>query len=58
MRNSPDDEIETDLPDLEGIGLDELRAERDDLEPFRRTLLSQVERPRINLGSGPPGRAD
>jgi hypothetical protein len=52
-------EVETDLPDLQGVGFDELRSQRRDaLEPFREILLQQVERPRINLGSGPPGRAD
>jgi hypothetical protein len=52
-------EVETDLPDLQGVGFDELRSQRRDaLEPFREILLRQVERPRINLGSGPPGRAD
>ncbi|MFC7534178.1 hypothetical protein [Actinoplanes sp. GCM10030250] len=53
------DGVDTDLPDLRGLGFDELRPQqRDALEPFKEILLSQVERPRINLGSGPPGRAD
>ncbi|GAA2500781.1 hypothetical protein [Winogradskya humida] len=54
------DTIETVLADLRGLGLDELcrRRTRDALEPFREDLMNQVERPRINLGSGPPGRAD
>jgi len=52
--------IETDLADLRGATLDELcqRALRGVLEPYRRILISQVERPRVNIGSGPPGRAD
>lgn len=59
MEQWPDDGLETDLPDLCDVGLDELRPQsRDAFEPFRQQLLSQVERPRINLGSGPPGRAD
>lgn len=50
---------ETDLADLSGIGFDDLPPGQDDaLEPFRETLLAQVDRPRINLGSGPPGRID
>jgi hypothetical protein len=59
LDNTPDT-IETDLADLRGFDLDELcrRQSRDPLEPFRDALISQVERPRINLGSGPPGRAD
>jgi hypothetical protein len=54
------DTIETELADLRGIGLDELcrRRLQDALEPFREVLINQVERPRINLGTGPPGRAD
>lgn len=54
------DTIETALADLRGVGLNELcrRQTPDALEPFRDVLISQIERPRINLGSGPPGRAD
>jgi hypothetical protein len=54
------DEIETVLADLRGVSLDELcgRQSQDALEPYRDALITQVERPRINLGSGPPGRAD
>ncbi|WP_250002951.1 hypothetical protein [Actinoplanes sp. M2I2] len=52
--------IETDLADLRGTTLDQLcrRALQDALEPYRRVLIGQVERPRPNIGSGPPGRAD
>lgn len=50
---------DTDLADLSALGFDDLPADQDDaLEPFREVLLAQVDRPRINLGSGPPGRAD
>ena len=52
------DEIETNLADLRGVTLAELCAEREDLELYRQTLLGQVEKPRPNIGSGPPGRAD
>ena len=52
--------METDLADLRGANLDELcqRALQGALEPYRRVLISQIERPRPNIGSGPPGRAD
>ena len=52
-------EIETQLADLSEISLEQLRRQRTEaLEPFLRILFSQVERPRFNLGSGPPGRVD
>ena len=51
--------VETELADLCEVSFDQLRGQRwDELEPFRRVLLGQVERPRVNLGTGPPGRAD
>lgn len=52
--------METDLADLRGTTLDQLcrRGFQDVLEPYRRILISQVERPRPNIGTGPPGRAD
>jgi len=52
--------LETDLADLHATTLDQLcqSALQDTLEPYRRALISQVERPRPNIGSGPPGRAD
>ena len=52
--------IDTDLPDLHGATLDQLclRASDDALAPYRRAVIGQVERPRPNIGSGPPGRAD
>ena len=50
----------TELPDLNDCSLSELRMRRDAIVTEAVELvLSQVERPRINLGSsGPPGRAD
>jgi hypothetical protein len=52
--------IETDLADLRGTTLDQLCQWelQGALEPYRQVLISQVERPRPNIGSGPPGRAD
>lgn len=52
-----DEDIPTRLPDLCDVPLAELRR-RADLNPFRDILVAQVERARINLGTGPPGRAD
>jgi len=50
------DEIETLLPDLTGINLRDLQAM--ELKADREVLRAQVEKPRLNIGSGPPGRAD
>ncbi|MET0426843.1 MAG: hypothetical protein ABW046_23450 [Actinoplanes sp.] len=52
--------METGLADLRGSTLGQLcqRTLQDALEPYRQILISQVERPRPNIGSGPPGRAD
>ncbi|GAA2559918.1 hypothetical protein GCM10010435_33980 [Winogradskya consettensis] len=52
--------IETELADLHGRTIDELcrQQTQETLEHYRNGLIAQVERPRINLGSGPPGRAD
>jgi hypothetical protein len=52
--------IESDLADLRGTTLDRLclAALGDDLQPYRHLLISQVERPRPNVGTGPPVRAD
>jgi hypothetical protein len=52
--------IETDLADLRGTTLNQLcQSElQHALEPYRQVLIGQVERPRPNIGSGPPGRAD
>jgi hypothetical protein len=52
-------DIETQLVDLNSTYVDQvLREGRESLEPFLAELFSQVQRPRFNLGSGPPGRAD
>jgi hypothetical protein len=57
LDSTPD--IETRLADLSEVSLQQLRSQvRGSFEPFLKILLSQVERPRFNLGSGPPGRAD
>lgn len=49
--------LETELPDLTGVHLAELPSLAL-LAAHRVVLLQQVERPRFNLGTGPPGRAD
>lgn len=51
-------EIETELVDLREVALSRLRRDREVFEKPTEDALKQVERPRINLGSGPPGRAD
>lgn len=53
-----DEEVETLLPDLTDITLADLPGLHPQLQPFLERLQAQVERPRINLGTGPPGRAD
>lgn len=54
-----DKTVLTDLPDLEGVSFQSLEgAFGGKLRPYEETLLNQVEKPRYNLGSGPPGRAD
>ena len=53
------DDIETDLLDLTEIPISELRnCDSDLLARSMRRILLQVERPRANIGQGPPGRAD
>jgi hypothetical protein len=52
------DVIETDLADLRRVTLGELLRLQSVLAPFEEVLINQVERPRINIGTGPPGRAD
>lgn len=56
MRETSD--IETELPDLTGISLADLAGMCDELAPYRKILIGQVEKPRPNIGTGPPGRAD
>jgi hypothetical protein len=51
-------DIETNVVDLRRVPLGQLRRNRDAFERPTEDALKQVERPRINLGSGPPGRAD
>lgn len=47
------------LPDLSKVSLDDLRHCTDVLlDESTIVMYAQVERPRYNLGSGPPGRAD
>ena len=53
--------LDTELPDVRDlslIGPDGQLGVFAPLAPFQEILLGQVERPRYNLGSGPPGRAD
>jgi hypothetical protein len=52
-------DVETDLVDLTDESLSTLRnCDAELLAPSLRRLLLQVERPRVNIGSGPPGRSD
>lgn len=51
------DDLETVLPDLAGVNLADLTGQLE-LAADREVLIAQVERPRPNIGSGPPGRAD
>ena len=53
----PTGEIETLLPDLAGRNLADLPGLRE-LAAARERLVAQVEKPRPNIGSDPPGRAD
>lgn len=51
--------IETLLLDLSDVSLEQLRhQDAEALAPYLQLLYGQVERPRPNLGGGPPGRAD
>ena len=58
MDATTSDVIETDLADLRAVTLGELLRLQSVLAPFEEVLISQVERPRLNIGTGPPGRAD
>lgn len=51
-------DIETDLLDLRHVSLSQARRDTEAIERPTNNLLKQVEKPRTNLGSGPPGRAD
>jgi hypothetical protein len=51
-------EIETELVDLRNVPLGQARQAHRALAVPLEELLRQVERPRINQGTNPPGRAD
>ncbi|GAA4945216.1 hypothetical protein [Actinoplanes utahensis] len=52
-------EVETDLIDLSEISLATLhRCDPSVLSASVRKILAQVDNPRANLGTGPPGRVD
>lgn len=58
MDHSPDG-VQTDLIDLTDLSISAVLSCDDDLlAPSMKRVLIQVERPRANIGSGPPGRAD
>jgi hypothetical protein len=50
-------EVETEVVDLGSVPLAEL-LELTELDTATATLIAQVRQPRVNLGTGPPGRAD
>jgi len=53
------EDVETDLIDLAELPISQLRTcDRALLSRSMRRILIQVERPRANIGQGPPGRAD
>jgi hypothetical protein len=55
----PESAIEAGLVDLENVPLSELENYSDTLlGPSLSTVLGQVDRPRKNIGTGPPGRVD
>jgi hypothetical protein len=56
METSPG--LESHLVDLTEVSLEQLPSLRIAHAPFRTALIDQVEKPRVNIGSGPPGRAD
>ena len=58
---SSSETVETDLPDLSSLSLEDLASlDPLTLAPALDALRSQVDRPRTNLGAGggPPGRFD
>ncbi|GIJ48980.1 hypothetical protein Val02_58660 [Virgisporangium aliadipatigenens] len=58
MEPSPN-ELETDLIDLTTLPISALRTfDEELLAPSVQRVLVQVQRPRNNIGTGPPGRAD
>jgi hypothetical protein len=53
------EDIETDLVNLSRMSMLDLSAcDESVLARSMRRILVQVERPRSNIGQGPPGRAD
>ena len=53
------DDVPTELLDLSAMSISALCACDDrQLEPSMSRVLLQLERPRKNMGSGPPGRFD
>ena len=50
--------LETDLVDLRNVPLGQAREAHRALAVPMEELLKQVEKPRINQGTNPPGRAD
>jgi len=53
------EEIETQMLDIQGMPLSELgECDQAQLAPYLEMLQQQVQRPRHNMGSGPPGRVD
>jgi hypothetical protein len=52
-------DVETELIDLSDIFFSMLRGwDTELLASSLRRVMNQVERPRANIGSGPPGRID
>ena len=57
--SQPENDIESFLVDLEEISLLEIESrDAGELESSVRVILQQVDRPRKNAGTGPPGRVD
>lgn len=55
----PEPTIETGLIDLVDVSISVLASyDTDVLRPSLSTVLAQVDRPRKNIGTGPPGRVD
>lgn len=52
------DDRPTEIADLQHLTLDEVFAQLDHHEEEVARLLYQVDRPRHNIGTGPPGRVD
>jgi hypothetical protein len=51
--------LETDLLDFSSLSLEAVGSfDPSTLDSALAELYSQIDRPRVNLGSGPPGRTD